>query len=903
MLASQYIYTACGKDRNGAFSVFSKSKDVTEEESAEIREVMIYKTPPGLPYEPTAQEIEDLFPKKYGYFILSSGRVCLAQVCYVGRVYSELDTRWGNYIIHAFVFDKTGDFSPYSFIENNIFKRELTKQEWHDDPIPDDLKKVNIPDNGGMLSQNDLTSFLNDDRKEKLKLFLEAIIQSSSEKSISFNDDHKKLKYWLKIISLCLPKEMQNKISICSYFINGIVPGNVSSKIQIRFNRTESSQFTYVQEAQRGGFAFDLIKNIIPSSVSPGKYTESVVNLLATGIFEAVKFVDDINKIMSVYSVNINEAADLFNIKKADFSAFKDAKEIFDTVLLADNKGYETHSIAANLCNNMTKINFDAQQKLSIYSFIYKNIKEIKTRVGIIKIILNSAEKFGISTSGAVAFRDDLKSKANFIFENYLDYLKEEGLSNYIGQNQNSFIKLFLVYDTLINLPAVKNSIQTKNYTAEESNVSKNIFASVLKQKSVSDLDLLIKCSESLGLELLSFIVSDEMKSGNKFTDTQFAFNLLLRLRTKKDFAYSFLIFLINNNSGKDEFIKLYIDTQNKDNAFFIGFEGAKNQELKDFLIKKDAYSFMNEPLSLKALKDYFEKYYIKGADTGIFSKRLSEYLRGIQTEKKIKECFNILETMKFPANTDKALLMPVYISVLETIFSLPYEIIFKDDLLKKQDKFNLLNELYNTANNAIKQETRELYLITVCGRILEDYGFKQKVMDVISFFSKSNEKNHHEVFEKSFKNVDYNKSINTFVEFYFQPVVNILISGATADAKQFNYDDIVKKAFGKIIEKANTEEITFNIIEGIKKTRTDSAKLIMYLFKKHLLNSKEIIDKKLGEIAENYFEKVSKGDRKKIFDKLMSLAEEKEQAQFKKYFEDFNNKHKSSILDIFKKK
>jgi len=152
MKASQYIYTACGKDRNGAFSVFSKSRDITDEESSEIREVMMYKTPSGLPYEPTEAEIEEKFPKKFGYFFLSSGRACLAQVCYVGRVYSDIDTRWGNYIIHAFVFKKTVDFAPYSFIENALFKRELTRKEWHDDPIPDELQQVEMPENGGMLS-------------------------------------------------------------------------------------------------------------------------------------------------------------------------------------------------------------------------------------------------------------------------------------------------------------------------------------------------------------------------------------------------------------------------------------------------------------------------------------------------------------------------------------------------------------------------------------------------------------------------------------------------------------------------------------------------------------------------------------------------------------------------------
>ena len=286
MLASQYIYTACGKNRTGAFSVFSKSKDITDEESTEIREVMMYKTPPGLPYEPTPQQIEELFPKKFGYFFLSSGRACLAQVCYVGRVYSELDTRLGNYIIHAFVFEKTDNFAPYSFIEHNtLFKRMLTKKEWHDDPIPDELPQIEIPESGGMLQQTKCHHFFNEDRKNKLKLLIEAVINSSSETPVCFYDEPKNQKNWFKTLSVCLPKTKQNAVSFCTHFTNTLIPGNISSRIQLRVNQPDSGQFNYTQEVQKGRYAFHFLQNIIPASVKPGKYAQNIVNLLFSGIF------------------------------------------------------------------------------------------------------------------------------------------------------------------------------------------------------------------------------------------------------------------------------------------------------------------------------------------------------------------------------------------------------------------------------------------------------------------------------------------------------------------------------------------------------------------------------------------------------------------------------------------
>lgn len=74
MKASQMIYTACGKDKSGAFSVWSKSADVTKAECDEIVKLMSYRKPNNVPYEPTEEELRIFFPKKYCYYNLSSGR-------------------------------------------------------------------------------------------------------------------------------------------------------------------------------------------------------------------------------------------------------------------------------------------------------------------------------------------------------------------------------------------------------------------------------------------------------------------------------------------------------------------------------------------------------------------------------------------------------------------------------------------------------------------------------------------------------------------------------------------------------------------------------------------------------------------------------------------------------------
>jgi len=907
MLVSQYIYTACGKDRTGAFSVFSKSKDITDGESAEIREVMMYKTPSGLPYEPTEQEIENLFPRKYGYFFLSSGRVCLAQVCYVGRVYSDMDGRFGNYIIHAFVFKKKNDFTPYSFFEHALFKRILTKKEWHDDPIPDELPEIELPENGGMLSMGEINSFLIEERKNKLKILIEAVINSSNENQVFLNEEYSSLKYWLKILSICLPKAMQNTISLCTHFTNTLIPGNASSRIQIRVNQPESGLFNYTQEAQKGRYAFDFVRNIIPASVRPGKYAASVVTLLSSGIFEAVKFVDNINKVMSAYSVNINEASDLINLNKADYPKFANADEIYNTVLIAERVSYETQIIADNLWTRKPQVNFNTKQKLDISAFIYKNTSKPKIKIEIIKTMLDNPEQYGLSTDSANSFRDDFNSKANFIFANYHDYLKAEKLPDYITKNKDSFIKLFLAFDFLTNLPEVKSSFQARSNTEETSAIRK-IMNLTFERKSVSDLDLLMTSANSrvngLGIALLSSEVQSAIKSGIIFTNILFAFDILKRLRPKTESAFAFLVHLIKTISDKDEFISLYVNAQNDAPDFYTKFENDNKSEasIADFCKKKDVFCFANQPLTQNTIKKYFDKYYITGADTGLFVKRLGEYLSTVKPEKRIIECISILDLLKLPVDADKKLLLPVYCIIIEAVFSVPYDGIY--ELSKKQEPINKIIEVYNavkSAGGSLKQETRELAIITICGRILEKYNQSDK-SKIFSFFKETQKDSDANSLVENFAMISSGKIIDTFIDCYFQPMANIFILGASG-AREFNYDGVLKKIFGAIIEKGNLKTISDNIIYILNKSKSNTIVFVLYIFRKNLTASADKLDKRLGDIAKNYFEELSSGNRKKIFLELLDLAEKTEVEQFERYFEKFNSEHKGGLFGFLKGK
>jgi len=399
MLASQYIYTACGKDRNGAFSLWAKSTDITEVENNEIREMMIYKLPVGLPYEPTQDDIEELFPQKYAYFFLSTGKACIAQATYVGRVYSDLDKRWGNYIIHAFVFDKNDNIAPYSLIGHSIFKRYLTEKEWHDDPIPDSLPQIDIPESGEALTQAEINTFFDINRQNQLKLLIQTVISSSIENPVHFHEEPKHQKYWLKALSLCLPKVLLNKISVCSMFSNTLIPGNISSQIQIRINRPDGHQFSYAQESQRGKLSLDLVKNIHPPDLKPSRYAVLIVNMLTQSIFETVKYVLKISDIKSTFSVNIDQASDLLHLALSDYTYFSGADEIYETILFAVKIGYEKSVVADHINKNIAQIDFTTQQKLALFDFISRTLPDIDIRM-LVSMSPDTNEVYNISQCG-----------------------------------------------------------------------------------------------------------------------------------------------------------------------------------------------------------------------------------------------------------------------------------------------------------------------------------------------------------------------------------------------------------------------------------------------------------------------------------------------------------------------
>ena len=141
MKASQYMYTSWKNAPNHGFSLYSMTPGLSQTDCDEISKVMKYTLQPGMPRDPSDEQIDNLLPRNVSFFKLSSGKYCIAGAGYVGREYRGFEDsgRLGNYLIHAFILDEIEDLVPMSFVGESIFRHNLTNEEWttqRPEPLP-----------------------------------------------------------------------------------------------------------------------------------------------------------------------------------------------------------------------------------------------------------------------------------------------------------------------------------------------------------------------------------------------------------------------------------------------------------------------------------------------------------------------------------------------------------------------------------------------------------------------------------------------------------------------------------------------------------------------------------------------------------------------------------------------
>ena len=342
MLASQIIYTACGKTKQGDFDTWSKSTDITPEEEEEICINMSYKRLPSHPKYPTEEEIRELFPKKFSYFMLSTGRYCLAMSTYVGKVYSDDDGRSGNYVMHGYVFDKPERLIPVDYFGNAIFKSFFSFEEWHDEDAPDSLPRVEIPDSVDGISDEELREFFTPTRLERLKLLVQAVRNSlTTDSKVTFHDHHANIPYWYKGISLCIPESLQSTLTFRTFYTPGsskisLDPNAVDTDVKIRNvhpERPGSPQFIYGVEAAEGNYAFDFEAGILPAGLTVTNFVDRIVEYVVSDTDSLRKIVEHVGEICDRCDIDPDTAINVSFLLGGDMAALNDDYDLIKSLI------------------------------------------------------------------------------------------------------------------------------------------------------------------------------------------------------------------------------------------------------------------------------------------------------------------------------------------------------------------------------------------------------------------------------------------------------------------------------------------------------------------------------------------------------------------------------------------
>lgn len=649
MLVSQYIFTACGKQKHGDFVVWSKSPDITDAEGEEIHQLMVYKNPVGVNlYEATEEQIRAACPTRYAYFMLSTGKKVLAESNFIGRVYSDMDKRWGNFFIHAYVFDSLGDAFPMSLLCKGKFKDKLEYGEWHDSPCPDSLPQIEVQPEA--VNIREVEAFLTPERKTILPHLLQAVINAVKGGTVvSFNDTEENQKMWYTVLGMLLSPEQRENATFASQVVPVFTSpmqmgGMTSAKPLIMRNVSDStplSVFNYTTAAAANQPAFDFRKNITVS-LQLDSYVTELGNALNKSLISALEYMKDIENLCRAYACGQEQAVALYMLKNSRLQWFGGFDAYVSTVNEAVKCGMITAETAANLVFNAVFVNRQWQPDvlpLPILKQIYANgAQNVKDEM--IAYYKSHLSGYGVNSSDAAAYVGSFYASAPFTTAEYLKYLAAKKLFEAGFVKNNGFRDNYLIYHTFLS--------EYKNLNADVAYpVVSEVFANYAAPSTYAELDLLLSKAYAVGANLAEGMVRDLVGG---ITDPAGSTDLLFHLtEVVKSSALQLDLFrkAVEANMYNANFIVTYTGYFNRNSALYSSLERelVRDPKFAHIQISRETYPFrVNNNVTRADLNAYFKKYYLNGYDDGLYLDKLKTYLK---TKREVKYCFEVYSDIR----------------------------------------------------------------------------------------------------------------------------------------------------------------------------------------------------------------------------------------------------------------
>lgn len=650
MLASQLIYTSWknGDSPKKGYMVYSQTTDISEEDANFLVKVMKYKPLPELPYTPTNQQIDEMFPRNVAYFQLPSGKYCLAQSSYVGLDYSS---RWGNYLIHAFVIDESNDLLPITYIDSEVFRRRLTEEELNLNETPAPLPKVELASSDKALTEKELKEFFNEQRKQQLKLIAQSIIEAKNSGSkVYLKDEWPNMKYWLKALALVLPKELARSISFATYMQEAVECLDFICINQIpTLNNYSYDEFNTVH------YTFDLITNNISITEVTNRYLDEACDILVSDYFECITYVNEIGKTCKKYNINdLSKASLLFAMEKNNlkkFQSFDEMQEIYEIV--ANNNTNNKAQLASNVYCEVKKLvsvknNFEDQKKyFDFLKQIYVNLDTIKQEEILNTYLLTLTNN--VANSNPQVVYENLKSKWPVNFNTTLNVvLKQEHIDELLKNNtdNNKYFVAILLLDSYKYVNDGLKNIITNNLLV--------VYENLAKSKNYNYLKEIIKNASSISPRYKEEMLTKYAdKNINAFvSDLNSTFEYLLLTEDKKYFWYAISEMLRLHPDHTNNIIKFYYEYKKNNQALLTEYETiVTDSVMKKFLTQVELKGLEEKTnYSIEELANiYIKSFKLKNTSLElasryrqIFIKKINENLQIPNNDKRIREALLI---------------------------------------------------------------------------------------------------------------------------------------------------------------------------------------------------------------------------------------------------------------------
>lgn len=892
MKASQMIYTACGKDKSGAFSVWSKSADVTKAECDEIVKLMSYRKPNNVPYEPTEEELRTLFPKKYCYYNLSSGRKCIALTTYVGKVYSDMDARNGNFIIHAFIFNDLEGFNPFGLMKLDSFKTCLSYEEWHDNPAPDVLPVVELEANPS-IDESSIRNMMSGNSKQNYISLLQAVIDAAySNETVTFNDTEENQIKIYSLIGTLLPSCLFATTTFSNQYstqLDFTMSSSGMKPIKLRniFSGMINTSFNYQEQLDAGQAVFHFEKGIC-SQIKPKRYLEDIILSLESGnsLFAILKKVDKVNTIMNEAGCDIDTAITVYYLIQQNLNWFSGADEYLKAFSIALEHHYvDEHAIAAILYKDIILTGKWGQgsEIIALVKYAY-TFNDQPVKAAIMDKYFSELQLYGVNVSGTPSsVLTQVKENAPFPWEDFaVAVVRNPKWGKYVDATMDAS-KLYFVFDAAV-LAVLKNLSDADNKVGYD--LLFRIVRKSVARRAFDEVKLYFDSTRKLGDKAQNWLVevslSEYLNNGVKDEATlDFVLRVICSLESEPE-KIKLLGQLIICNMKATFFMQTYIKYAEQYQGLFMRIENTYKTDnvFSDFLFRKDAYVFRNSTkVTYNSLSEYFHKYYQAGYDSGVYLEKLKQYI-SLQTGKsKVAECMRIYDQVKV-LDDAFADVIDVLVYIDNEIFSLSM-----DDLLNYTPMYMSgiieLNKRLMTAH----RNAPDKYAILSAILLLRGKFGENACQDCIQ------------------RNTVYGylnqTQIGTFVEKHFNEALDLYCR--YKKKKVFNTNTLLISIFDKpLASSRNAEEGIVHALEdlGGNEYYELMADIMAYAF-----NVNDRFASALMVFIQRYIEVMKKGDYKKLFKKVLEIMPKDAVPAVKKYTDKYLEEHMSFFEKLFSKK